>query len=92
MKGLKENLKLTQRTAVGNDDSGQSKVYLYLDDYGLLPTCKDDDYDVEVTVTHPYIMAGSWDDIKRDVAIIIDQRLADRGILGRNDYGFASWL
>lgn len=98
-------IKVTQRTALGMDDSGMTKMYVVKDvrsQNGDIEIMQHDDAKEMVEwnqstvmgyfeVIHPSILAGSWEDNISDFTRIVISELKEQDLVLTNDYGVMFW-
>lgn len=95
-------IRVTQRTALGHDQSDSTKVYVVkgvhsLDDIEVM-----DEYDAKEMVRecgsviigyyeiiHPWLLAGSWEENLSDFCRMAQRRLDEDDLVKYNDYGVA---
>ncbi len=94
-------IRVTQRTAIGTDDSGVTKLYVVKDVHssnGDVTVMQKDDADEMVqynqstmlgtiTVIHPAILAGSWEDNVTQFCRMALDKLEQDGIIVRSKDG-----
>lgn len=95
-------IRVTQRTAVGKDDSGQTKLYVMTNvrttdqnDVEIMTLKKAKSYAYYdgshyagyITVIHPYVMAGSWEEVLAEFIRMAYDKLEEDGIIEPNGYG-----
>ena len=97
MEIIKKELSFVQCTAIGRDQSEATSVYAYrLSDETLWITTDRQDFpgwkiQAEYTIFHPWLMAGTWEDIRATFCRMVERDLWENGALVENDCGTRFW-
>ena len=102
LEGLKHygDIAVTQRTATGHDDSEKTTLYIVKGCLGAedvdvvtkeraLTLAQYNDSEVlgTITITHSFLLAGSWGENLSRFINIAREKLESDGVLVQNDYG-----
>lgn len=94
---IRKELFFNQRTATGRDQSAKAEVYAYrLPDDTLWVTEDCEDFpgwkiQAEYTISHPWIMAGTWEEIRATFRRMVERDLWANGYLVENKWGTRFW-
>lgn len=97
MAKIKKQLQFAQFTATGRDQSEGTVVYAYrLPDDNLWVTTEREDFPgweilAEYTISHPWLMAGTWEEIRGTFCRMVERDLDKAGFLVENDWGEKFW-
>lgn len=97
MAKIKKQLQFAQFTATGRDQSAKTVVYAYrLSDDTLWVTTDREDFpgweiQAEYTISHPWLMAGTWEEIRATFCRMAERDLWENGHLVENDWGTRFW-
>ena len=97
MEIIRKELPFIQCTATGRDQSAKTVVYAYrLSDDTLRVTPDQEDFpgwkiQAEYTISHPWIMAGTWEGIRATFCRMVERDLWKNGYLVENDWGTRFW-
>ncbi len=87
-------IRTTQRTAIGDDDSGNTKIYIYQGFHGA--------EDIHIAselykgyytpigyyeIIHPYVMAGTWEENVGAMCRAVERHMQQADLLEYNDCG-----
>ena len=99
-------ISVTQRTALGNDQSSQTNVYIVKNvesSNGDVKLCGGSDAKQyrnhcgsEIVgfyaIIHPEILAGTWEENFADFCRITERKLTSDGLIKANDWGINFWM
>lgn len=97
METIRKQLNYTQCTATGRDQSEETIVYAYrlpgdnlwvTTEIQNLPGWK---IQAEYTIIRPWLMAGTWEEIRSRFCRMVERDLEEFGFLTMNDYGEKFW-
>lgn len=94
---IRKELFFNQRTATGRDQSEATTVYAYrLPGDNLWVTTDRVDFSgweiqAEYTISHPWLMAGTWEEIRVTFCRMVERDLENSGSLVENDWGEKFW-
>ena len=97
METIQKQLNYTQCTATGRDQSEATTVYAYrLPGDNLWVTTDRVDFpgwevQAEYFISHPWLMAGTWEEIRSRFCRMVERDLEESGFLTMNDYGEKFW-
>lgn len=97
MEKINKQLHFAQFTATGRDQSEKTIVYAYRlpDDNLWVTTDRVDfpgwDVQAEYSISHPWLMAGTWEDIRATFCRMVERDLWENGALVENDCGTRFW-
>ena len=97
MEIIRKELPFIQCTATGRDQSAKTVVYAYrLSDDTLWVTPDHEDFpgweiQAEYTISHPWLMAGTWEEIRATFCRMVERDLWKNGCLVENDWGTRFW-
>lgn len=97
MEIIRKQLNYTQCTATGRDQSEETIVYAYrLPGDNLWVTTDRVDFpgwevQAEYSISHPWLMAGTWEEIRGTFCRMVERDLSESGYLCENDYCEKFW-
>lgn len=97
METIRKQLNYTQCTATGRDQSEATTVYAYrLPGDNLWVTTEIQnlpgwEIQAEYTIIRPWLMAGTWEEIRATFYRMVERDLAESGYLVENDWGERFW-
>lgn len=97
METIRKQLNYTQCTDTGRDQSEETIVYAYrLPDDNLWVTTDRVDFpgweiQAEYAIIHPWLMAGTWEEIRSRFYRMVERDLEESGYLVENDWGERFW-